>query len=175
MVRSLSPVGSLRPGYARIVFMILSFTVCFTQPFVAAVCYCISQGLDAVDGQVARHFKQCSKFGAVLDMLTDRSAREHARAHNVSATKKKMMTKRVRGSRLLCHSLSVRLFHLSMSTAVLLIVLALQYQSLWGFFAFLVVLDIVSHWFQMVTRRATLVPMLRWQIAVARATLYALG
>ena len=38
-----------------------------------------------------------------------------------------------------------------MSTAVLLIVLALQYQSLWGFFAFLVVLDIVSHWFQMVS------------------------
>lgn len=37
-----------------------------------------------------------------------------------------------------------------MSTAVLLIVLALQYQSMWGFFAFLVVLDIVSHWYQMV-------------------------
>jgi hypothetical protein len=42
-------------------------------------------------------------------------------------------------------------FCCSMSTAVLLIVLALQYQSLWGFFAFLVVLDIVSHWFQMVS------------------------
>ena len=52
--------------------MILAFYVCFTQPFTAAVCYCVSQGLDAVDGMVARHFNQCSKFGAVLDMLTDR-------------------------------------------------------------------------------------------------------
>ena len=67
-----SVVSFLLPGYARVVFMILAFSVCFTRPLTAAVCYCISQGLDAVDGQVARHFKQCSKFGAVLDMLTDR-------------------------------------------------------------------------------------------------------
>ena len=64
-------------GYARIVFMIIAFYLCFRNPFAAAVCYCISQGLDAVDGQVARAFKQCSKFGAVLDMLTDRSATNH--------------------------------------------------------------------------------------------------
>ena len=42
-----------------------------------------------------------------------------------------------------------------MSTAVLLIVLALQYPTMWGFFAFLIVLDIVSHWFQMVSWRPT--------------------
>jgi hypothetical protein len=98
--------------------MILAFYVCFTRPSLAALCYVISQGLDAVDGQVARAFSQvttqqhahertvrgdtrsmgegkagghsrvcsilwycfvpcccsqCSKFGAVLDMLTDRS------------------------------------------------------------------------------------------------------
>lgn len=39
-----------------------------------------------------------------------------------------------------------------MATAVLFIVLALQYQSMWGFFAFLLVLDIVSHWFQMYSK-----------------------
>jgi CDP-diacylglycerol--inositol 3-phosphatidyltransferase len=52
--------------------MLVAFYLCFTSPLLAAVCYCVSQGLDAVDGMVARHFKQCSKFGAVLDMLTDR-------------------------------------------------------------------------------------------------------
>jgi CDP-diacylglycerol--inositol 3-phosphatidyltransferase len=39
-----------------------------------AVLYSVSQGLDAVDGVVARHFNQCTKFGQVLDMLTDRCA-----------------------------------------------------------------------------------------------------
>lgn len=73
--------------------------------------YLLGQGLDAVDGTAARYFGQCSKFGAVLDMLTDR-----------------------------------------MSTAVLLIVLSHLYPHAWGFFAFLVVLDIVSHWFQMYSK-----------------------
>ncbi len=41
-----------------------------------------------------------------------------------------------------------------MSTAVLLVVLALQYQKFWGFFAFLIVLDIVSHWYQMYAKLA---------------------
>jgi hypothetical protein len=36
-----------------------------------------------------------------------------------------------------------------MSTAVLLIVLGQIYDKYWGFFAFLIVLDIVSHWYQM--------------------------
>ena len=42
-----------------------------------------------------------------------------------------------------------------MSTAVLLVVLALQYPHMWGFFAFLIVLDIVSHWYQMVGNYVT--------------------
>lgn len=41
-----------------------------------------------------------------------------------------------------------------MSTAVLLVVLALQYPSMWALFAFLIVLDIVSHWFQMYCKLA---------------------
>ncbi len=61
-----------------------------------------------VDGIAARYFGQCSKFGAVLDMLTDR-----------------------------------------MGTSVLLVVLSHMYPSIWGIFAGLLVLDIVSHWYQM--------------------------
>lgn len=56
--------------------MVVAFKLCFTSPLPAAICYCISQGLDAVDGVVARYFNQCSKFGAVLDMLTDRYVEE---------------------------------------------------------------------------------------------------
>ena len=41
-----------------------------------------------------------------------------------------------------------------MSTAVLLIVLALLYPHVWGLFASLIVLDIVSHWFQMYCKLA---------------------
>lgn len=66
-----------------------------------------------MDGVTARYFNQCSKFGAVLDMLTDR-----------------------------------------MSTAVLLVVLSHLYPSHWGTFSALIVLDIVSHWFQMYSKLA---------------------
>ena len=38
-----------------------------------------------------------------------------------------------------------------MGTAVLFIILSHMYPAQWGFFAFLVVLDTVSHWFQMIT------------------------
>jgi CDP-diacylglycerol--inositol 3-phosphatidyltransferase len=37
------------------------------------VLYIISCLLDAVDGNAARYFNQCSRFGTVLDMVTDRS------------------------------------------------------------------------------------------------------
>jgi len=95
-------------GYARIISTVIAFSICFTQVEAAAFFYLLGQGLDAVDGTVARRFNQCSKFGAVLDMLTDR-----------------------------------------MSTAVLLIVLGQIYPNYWGVFAGLIVLDIVSHWYQM--------------------------
>lgn len=36
--------------------------------------YAISQLLDAADGHAARALGQASKFGAVLDMVTDRYA-----------------------------------------------------------------------------------------------------
>jgi len=39
---------------------------------VPLVSYCVSFILDFFDGYAARHFKQTSDFGAVLDMVTDR-------------------------------------------------------------------------------------------------------
>ncbi|KAK6029208.1 Sec63 domain protein [Ostertagia ostertagi] len=41
-------------------------------PFTAMFCYALSAGLDAVDGMVARKYNQSSRFGAMLDQLTDR-------------------------------------------------------------------------------------------------------
>jgi len=42
------------------------------HPKYCTVLYCVSCLLDAVDGQAARALNQTSKFGAVLDMVTDR-------------------------------------------------------------------------------------------------------
>jgi len=98
-------------GYARIAFTVAAFYICFHSHAWAAIFYLIGQGLDAVDGTVARYYGQASKFGAVLDMLTDR-----------------------------------------MSSLVLCVVLAQLYPAIWGFFAFIIVLDIVSHWFQMYSK-----------------------
>ncbi|RUP52367.1 hypothetical protein BC936DRAFT_145607 [Jimgerdemannia flammicorona] len=42
------------------------------HPVVCVTLYVISCLLDAVDGHAARALDQCSKFGAVLDMVTDR-------------------------------------------------------------------------------------------------------
>lgn len=134
--------------------MVVAFWLCFSSPLSAAVCYCISQGLDAVDGMVARHFKQCSKYGAVLDMLTDRSVARRRESSARSERESASLCSQSRADSNSSHAYVVFAYvHVcvfSMSTAVLLIVLALQYQSMWGFFAFLIVLDIVSHWVQMV-------------------------
>ncbi|BES96098.1 CDP-diacylglycerol-inositol 3-phosphatidyltransferase [Nesidiocoris tenuis] len=59
-------------GYARIVLTIISFYFMPTSWFIAAGCYVFGVLLDAVDGHAARHFNQSTKFGAMLDQLTDR-------------------------------------------------------------------------------------------------------
>lgn len=59
-------------GYARIVLAILSFYFMPTDYIVAANMYLLSGLLDAFDGHAARYFNQSTKFGAMLDMLTDR-------------------------------------------------------------------------------------------------------
>ncbi|KAJ7582915.1 phosphatidylinositol synthase [Mycena floridula] len=59
-------------GYTRIILAGLSMHFMSYHPKYCTIAYCISCLLDAVDGQVARALGQTSKFGAVLDMVTDR-------------------------------------------------------------------------------------------------------
>ncbi|XP_026481312.1 CDP-diacylglycerol--inositol 3-phosphatidyltransferase-like [Ctenocephalides felis] len=59
-------------GYGRVILAIISFYFMPTNYVVACGCYIISGLLDAVDGHAARYFNQSTKFGAILDQLTDR-------------------------------------------------------------------------------------------------------
>lgn len=59
-------------GYARVILALVSFYFMPTNYVVAVVCYVSSSLLDAFDGHAARHFNQSTKFGAILDQLTDR-------------------------------------------------------------------------------------------------------
>lgn len=61
-------------GYARIVLAGISFYYMSSDYVIAASCYMLSAFLDALDGHAARILNQCSKFGAMLDQLTDRAA-----------------------------------------------------------------------------------------------------
>ncbi|KAI9206451.1 CDP-alcohol phosphatidyltransferase-domain-containing protein [Polychytrium aggregatum] len=60
-------------GYFRVILALTSFYFLSNRPWIAMLLYSISCLLDAVDGHAARYFKQTSRFGAVLDMVTDRS------------------------------------------------------------------------------------------------------
>lgn len=60
------------PGYSRIILAGFALHYMSYHPKYCTVLYCISCLLDAVDGQAARALDQTSKFGAVLDMVTDR-------------------------------------------------------------------------------------------------------
>ena len=59
-------------GYARIIFMFIAFHYSELNPYIFFICYTISQTLDMFDGMAARAFNQSTKFGAMLDMVTDR-------------------------------------------------------------------------------------------------------
>ena len=59
-------------GYGRIVLGLISFYFMPTNHIVASWCYILSGFLDAFDGHAARALNQSTKFGAMLDMLTDR-------------------------------------------------------------------------------------------------------
>eukprot|EP01013_Petalomonas_cantuscygni_P017388 TRINITY_DN34542_c0_g1_i1.p1 TRINITY_DN34542_c0_g1~~TRINITY_DN34542_c0_g1_i1.p1 ORF type:complete len:217 (-),score=45.65 TRINITY_DN34542_c0_g1_i1:385-1035(-) len=61
-------------GYARVVLAIASFYVAFSSPLLFVIFYMTSFLLDAADGYAARTLHQSSRFGAVLDMVTDRMA-----------------------------------------------------------------------------------------------------
>ena len=59
-------------GYARVILAIISFYY-LSKPALFLPLYAASCLLDALDGHAARILNQCSKLGAVLDMVTDRS------------------------------------------------------------------------------------------------------
>ncbi|CCW65027.1 unnamed protein product [Phytomonas sp. EM1] len=61
-------------GYVRIAFTILSFCVASRRPLLCVLLYTASFILDAVDGIAARALNQCSRFGGILDMFTDRAS-----------------------------------------------------------------------------------------------------
>ena len=59
-------------GYGRVVLALMSLFYMSNSPIKAMIMYFASAFLDAFDGAAARHFKQSSTFGAVLDMVSDR-------------------------------------------------------------------------------------------------------
>nr|CDS30631.1 CDP diacylglycerol inositol [Hymenolepis microstoma] len=59
-------------GYARILLLIASCWYMPSNPIRAIITYFLSALLDAVDGHAARFLNQSTKFGAMLDMLSDR-------------------------------------------------------------------------------------------------------
>ncbi|EDK47506.1 hypothetical protein LELG_05687 [Lodderomyces elongisporus NRRL YB-4239] len=61
-------------GYLRIVTAVISFICMSRFPITTVIFYGISSFLDAFDGYAARKFNQGTRFGAVLDMVTDRCA-----------------------------------------------------------------------------------------------------
>lgn len=61
-------------GYVRAIFMVMSWNEALSNPSKFLWYYSISYVLDMADGLAARSLNQCSKFGAVLDMVLDRVA-----------------------------------------------------------------------------------------------------
>ncbi|XBW34503.1 hypothetical protein QEN19_000048 [Hanseniaspora menglaensis] len=60
-------------GYARVLTMVASLFLMPNYPSLTTLVYGISCLLDALDGTMARKYDQTSQFGAVLDMVSDRS------------------------------------------------------------------------------------------------------
>lgn len=63
--------SSLRLGYVRVILAIFAFYY-IRQPELFLPLYGTSCLLDVADGYAARWLGQCSRFGSVLDMVTDR-------------------------------------------------------------------------------------------------------
>ena len=59
-------------GYARIILALASFYTMPIRPITTLVLYFLSAFLDVFDGYAARRFNQSTRFGAMLDQLTDR-------------------------------------------------------------------------------------------------------
>eukprot|EP01064_Diplonema_japonicum_P018293 TRINITY_DN26986_c0_g1_i1.p1 TRINITY_DN26986_c0_g1~~TRINITY_DN26986_c0_g1_i1.p1 ORF type:complete len:216 (+),score=41.15 TRINITY_DN26986_c0_g1_i1:37-684(+) len=61
-------------GYFRVVLTVVSYIYFFDDPVIFLGCYTLGFVLDGADGMAARYFNQCSRFGAIFDMITDRAA-----------------------------------------------------------------------------------------------------
>jgi len=61
-------------GYSRIIFAILAFYYCNDRYELFFIFYALSAILDMADGYAARALGQASRFGAILDMVTDRAS-----------------------------------------------------------------------------------------------------
>ncbi|XP_054161065.1 CDP-diacylglycerol--inositol 3-phosphatidyltransferase-like [Oppia nitens] len=61
-------------GFARIVLALVSFALMVDHYLLATCFYVTSALLDAFDGMAARRYNQSTRFGAMLDQLTDRCA-----------------------------------------------------------------------------------------------------
>ncbi|KAJ2724833.1 phosphatidylinositol synthase 1 (CDP-alcohol phosphatidyltransferase1) [Coemansia sp. Benny D115] len=60
-------------GYSRVLLTVLAvYFMYYEYPALMFLSYALSELLDAADGYYARKLGQCSKFGEVLDMVTDR-------------------------------------------------------------------------------------------------------
>ncbi|PVU85230.1 hypothetical protein BB560_007102 [Smittium megazygosporum] len=60
-------------GYTRVLLTTIAVFCLYSElPHHTVIAYVISEFLDVADGYFARKFNQCSKFGEVLDMITDR-------------------------------------------------------------------------------------------------------
>ena len=59
-------------GYFRVLLIILFYVFFSKNNLISLIFYLISFILDVFDGYLARYMNQCSSFGAVLDMITDR-------------------------------------------------------------------------------------------------------
>jgi CDP-diacylglycerol--inositol 3-phosphatidyltransferase len=109
-------------GYLRVLTAAASLYYMPIHPKACTVLYFVSCILDAVDGQAARALNQTSKFGAVLDMVTDRFVS--------------------------CSLLSMKLTS-RCATACLQTFLAITYPRWTLFFQFLITLDFSSHYMHM--------------------------
>lgn len=59
-------------GYSRIILSFAAYFYADVSPYIFVFCYSLSEILDMFDGIAARYFNQSTKFGAMLDMVTDR-------------------------------------------------------------------------------------------------------
>ncbi|XP_075257800.1 CDP-diacylglycerol--inositol 3-phosphatidyltransferase-like [Convolutriloba macropyga] len=61
-------------GYVRVILLVIACYTMLSDHVTTVCCYLLSQLLDALDGHAARALGQSSKFGALLDMLSDRAS-----------------------------------------------------------------------------------------------------